>query len=304
MSRIRDKRRSPFSTFAATTTASSTSRTYRHPVLRATVGPRSFRTTDFYKLAFQDPNVPVQLPRMSITGTDGERGTSTWVRAAAIGTKAHREQFQREDRATARLPLPEARFRDARHPLAAGDRVLSNPGFGFDARPPAAPTSIRHPGVRRRLRHIPYRRDAPTSGGPSDWDSSTTSIPVINFLTPSARFYGGYVNDDWKITRDLTLNLGLRYEYEQSWRETEDRSVRPLDLTSPIPEFQGANAPQIPAAVRAVLQGRRSLTAPSSSPTAATVASGTRAREGCRLVSAPPIASTTRPQCAQPTAAT
>ena len=30
-----------------------------------------FPNNDFYKLAFQDPNVPVQLPRMSITGTDG-----------------------------------------------------------------------------------------------------------------------------------------------------------------------------------------------------------------------------------------
>ena len=30
-----------------------------------------FPNNDFYKLIFQDPNVPVQLPRMSITGTDG-----------------------------------------------------------------------------------------------------------------------------------------------------------------------------------------------------------------------------------------
>ena len=34
-------------------------------------------------------------------------------------------------------------------------------------------------------------------------------MPVINFLTPSARFYGGFLNDDWKITRNLTLNLGI-----------------------------------------------------------------------------------------------
>ena len=25
--------------------------------------------------------------------------------------------------------------------------------------------------------------------------------------------YGWYVNDIWKITRNLSLNLGLRYEY-------------------------------------------------------------------------------------------
>ncbi len=28
------------------------------------------------------------------------------------------------------------------------------------------------------------------------------------------RYYGGYVNDDWKVTPKLTLNLGIRYEYE------------------------------------------------------------------------------------------
>ena len=33
-------------------------------------------------------------------------------------------------------------------------------------------------------------------------------MPAINFLTPSARFYSGFVNDDWKITRDLTLESG------------------------------------------------------------------------------------------------
>ena len=28
------------------------------------------------------------------------------------------------------------------------------------------------------------------------------------------RYYGAYVNDDWKITPKLTVNLGIRYEYE------------------------------------------------------------------------------------------
>jgi len=64
------------------------------------------------------------------------------------------------------------------------------------------------------------------------------------------------------------LNLGLRYEYELAWRESQDRSVRPLDLTKAIPEFQGANAPQIPAQVSQFYNGPSIFNARSSSPTA------------------------------------
>jgi hypothetical protein len=33
-------------------------------------------------------------------------------------------------------------------------------------------------------------------------------------LAMQVKYYGGYVQDDWKITDRLTLNLGFRYEYE------------------------------------------------------------------------------------------
>ncbi|HTM47735.1 MAG TPA: TonB-dependent receptor [Bryobacteraceae bacterium] len=35
--------------------------------------------------------------------------------------------------------------------------------------------------------------------------------------------YGFYFQDDWKISRRLTLNLGVRYEYIAPWREKLDR---------------------------------------------------------------------------------
>ncbi|MBI1354229.1 MAG: hypothetical protein GC160_07775 [Acidobacteria bacterium] len=35
--------------------------------------------------------------------------------------------------------------------------------------------------------------------------------------------WAGYVQDDWKITPNLTLNLGMRYEFLQPWKDKYDR---------------------------------------------------------------------------------
>jgi hypothetical protein len=69
--------------------------------------------------------------------------------------------------------------------------------------------------------------------------------PVIQ---SSENQWAGYFQDDWKITRDITLNLGLRYEYETALIDTENRYSRYLDLSNPIPEMQ-SNAPKMPTQV-------------------------------------------------------
>jgi hypothetical protein len=210
----------------------------------------------FYQQLFQDPSVPVLLPRMSITGTDGS--TRNFNMGPGGGYWDQRPTGDSFD-----VKLAQQRGShylkfgfDTRGSRSPQGLILSNPGFGFDA----APTSASYVSPNTKLSGDGFATFlvgavVPTNGGASDWDSSGTSMPVISFLNPSSRFYGGYVNDDWKITRNLTLNLGLRYEFEQAWTESKDRSVQALDLTSPIPEFQGANAPQMPAEVKQFYQG-------------------------------------------------
>jgi hypothetical protein len=209
----------------------------------------------FYKQTFEAGNIPILLPRMSISGTDGSR----WLDFGPGG--GYWDQRPNGDMFSFKI----SQQRGAHYLKAGADTrgsrsksflSMSNPGFGFNAQPTNA--TYQQPNLLQSgdgYATFLIGALVPTGGGPGAWNSSDTSMPSLIFPETSTRAFGAFINDDWKITRDLTLNLGLRYEFQQAYRETEDRLTRPLDLTDPIPEFQGAGAPQMPPEVKQFYSG-------------------------------------------------
>ena len=55
-------------------------------------------------------------------------------------------------------------------------------------------------------------------------------------------FWGFFVQDDWRVTRRLTVNAGLRYEYEGPTTERFNRSIRAFDFTTESPIAAQARA--------------------------------------------------------------
>ena len=66
------------------------------------------------------------------------------------------------------------------------------------------------------------------------------------FQTMRVPFFGAFVHDDWKISRRLTVNIGLRYEWESGPYDDNDIYSRYLDLNAPNRAIQNAS-PAIPA---------------------------------------------------------
>jgi hypothetical protein len=73
-----------------------------------------------------------------------------------------------------------------------------------------------------------------------------TSARLVPLQTTNLMGYSAYFQDDWKLGDRMTLNLGLRWEYEPGATDAEDRLSRGLDLSQSIPEMQ-ATPPNMPA---------------------------------------------------------
>ena len=71
----------------------------------------------------------------------------------------------------------------------------------------------------------------PTTGSGGNASQIDNSI---NYSVQSM-YHGFFIQDDWRINRKLTLNLGLRYDLEQGLTERFDRILRGFDFGTPSP---------------------------------------------------------------------
>jgi hypothetical protein len=79
-------------------------------------------------------------------------------------------------------------------------------------------------------------------------------VDVNDSRAESSQFYSFFVQDDWRVTRKLTLNLGWRWEIETPTTERFNRATGDFDFTTPSPieaqaraQYARAPIPEIPA---------------------------------------------------------
>ena len=76
-------------------------------------------------------------------------------------------------------------------------------------------------------------------------------VQTVPTNLPHADVYGVYVHDDFKISQNVTLNIGVRYEYETALRDPERRLSIGPDFSQGLPDLAAAAAP-LPEAAAAL----------------------------------------------------
>ena len=71
---------------------------------------------------------------------------------------------------------------------------------------------------------------------------STVTIANENGFDVRNNYFGTFVQDTWRVTRNLTLNIGLRYEYENGIKESQNRAMLWFDPNAEVTIAAAAEA--------------------------------------------------------------
>ena len=206
--------------------------------------------SSWYKPIYADPGIPVLVPRMSILDYNGSNqlvqmgAQNGWWKQTPNGEGLSAQLSHQQG--------PHYLKGGFEYRLSQVTSALTgeNPGFGFDAAPTAStysspyngPTAKGGDGYATFL--LGAIASTPNAGGPTCWACGSTALPINIFPNSQDRYYAAFVNDDWKITRKLTLNLGLRYEHVGPFFDSQNRMTAPLDLTTANPVISGVAMPE------------------------------------------------------------
>ena len=139
-----------------------------------------------------------------------------------------------------------SRFR-GRHSLKVGFDFRTLHDFGT---PAAGPTSLGFTDVFTRA-----TPQTSTAGTGADLATMLLGYPTSGSMNVVAKFddfvryYGGFVQDDFRVTPELTLNFGLRFEHETGIREANNRLIVGFNSTAANPLQQNVSGFQIPGQV-------------------------------------------------------
>ena len=171
--------------------------------------------------------------------------------------------------------------------LNIGGSGFGGPGFFWDQRPAAESFSIgasQQRGSHYLKAGFEYRRSAgPTYVSNTDQfffnqsltantynnpDLTKSGDPFATFLLGAldsqsqiiggpapitvSDFFGLYIGDDWKVNRKLTINMGLRDEYETPWHNPQHNLAQAMNLNQADPAIS-ANPPVMPAQALAIV---------------------------------------------------
>ena len=203
----------------------------------------------WYKAVYADKGIPQLVPRMDILGTSGYCCNLTmgamngWWKQTPNGEGFSAQASQQHGKHFLKTGF-EFRLSQVTSALTG-----ENPGFGFDpaatsstySSPFNGPTNVSGDAYATFL----LGAVAPTSnaGSPGCWACGTTAWPVNIFPNTEDRYYAVFLNDDFKISRKLTLNLGVRYEHVAPFYDAQNRMTAPLNLTTPNAVIQGVTMP-------------------------------------------------------------
>lgn len=126
--------------------------------------------------------------------------------------------------------------------------------FGFEYRR-AGNSEIRDRGSSGIFQFVPQYTSLPGTAGTGDGFASfvlgaanSATLQISDRISTRAFYLAGYVQDDWRVTNRLTVNLGLRWETELPRRSVDDSQnsfdltrLNPVSGTPGVVTFSGRN---------------------------------------------------------------